>query len=214
MVTHTHTPTCDWTLWPVVNLWSLVVVSVPGFEPSSSWWQETLFSMLVEITERAMAHCGSQEVLIVGGVGCKYDNRHQVRAWLSGTFTVIPLTLVKEAGGHLGSQLQWCSTCGALPQVTCVFRRWWRSCVRSGAPNCSPQTNGTVTHGDSTVPSLKTCSFPVHQRPFPVHRVPQVLHRQRGHDRSGRLGDVQVGSGDGAGGLLGHTTVQSTLLSH
>uniref|UniRef100_A0A9J8CKA1 N(6)-L-threonylcarbamoyladenine synthase n=2 Tax=Cyprinus carpio TaxID=7962 RepID=A0A9J8CKA1_CYPCA len=32
--------------------------------------QETLFAMLVEITERAMAHCGSQEVLIVGGVGC------------------------------------------------------------------------------------------------------------------------------------------------
>uniref|UniRef100_A0A8C7J3L3 N(6)-L-threonylcarbamoyladenine synthase n=1 Tax=Oncorhynchus kisutch TaxID=8019 RepID=A0A8C7J3L3_ONCKI len=32
--------------------------------------QETLFSMLVEITERAMAHCSSQEVLIVGGVGC------------------------------------------------------------------------------------------------------------------------------------------------
>lgn len=32
--------------------------------------QETIFAMLVEITERAMAHCGSQEVLIVGGVGC------------------------------------------------------------------------------------------------------------------------------------------------
>ncbi|XP_069479380.1 tRNA N6-adenosine threonylcarbamoyltransferase [Ambystoma mexicanum] len=32
--------------------------------------QETLFSMLVEITERAMAHCNSKEVLIVGGVGC------------------------------------------------------------------------------------------------------------------------------------------------
>ncbi|KAG5830442.1 hypothetical protein ANANG_G00310670 [Anguilla anguilla] len=32
--------------------------------------QETLFAMLVEITERAMAHCNSQEVLIVGGVGC------------------------------------------------------------------------------------------------------------------------------------------------
>ena len=32
--------------------------------------QETLFAMLVEITERAMAHCGSQEVLIGGGVGC------------------------------------------------------------------------------------------------------------------------------------------------
>lgn len=26
--------------------------------------------MLVEITERAMAHCGAAEVLLVGGVGC------------------------------------------------------------------------------------------------------------------------------------------------
>jgi len=32
--------------------------------------QETIFAMLVEITERAMAHCGNTQVLIVGGVGC------------------------------------------------------------------------------------------------------------------------------------------------
>lgn len=32
--------------------------------------QETVFAMLVEITERAMAHVGSREVLVVGGVGC------------------------------------------------------------------------------------------------------------------------------------------------
>ncbi|KAK5690749.1 putative tRNA threonylcarbamoyladenosine biosynthesis protein kae1 [Elasticomyces elasticus] len=32
--------------------------------------QETVFAMLVEITERAMAHVGAQQVLIVGGVGC------------------------------------------------------------------------------------------------------------------------------------------------
>ena len=32
--------------------------------------QEIAFSMLVEITERAMAHVGSSQVLIVGGVGC------------------------------------------------------------------------------------------------------------------------------------------------
>ncbi|CAN6605224.1 tRNA N6-adenosine threonylcarbamoyltransferase [Trichomonascus vanleenenianus] len=32
--------------------------------------QETLFAMLVEITERAMAHVNSEQVLIVGGVGC------------------------------------------------------------------------------------------------------------------------------------------------
>jgi N6-L-threonylcarbamoyladenine synthase len=34
--------------------------------------QETVFAMLVEITERAMAHVGSKEVLIVGGVGCAF----------------------------------------------------------------------------------------------------------------------------------------------
>ncbi len=34
--------------------------------------QETLFAMLVETTERAMAHIGSKEVLIVGGVGCRH----------------------------------------------------------------------------------------------------------------------------------------------
>jgi N6-L-threonylcarbamoyladenine synthase len=32
--------------------------------------QETTFAMLVEITERAMAHVGARDVLIVGGVGC------------------------------------------------------------------------------------------------------------------------------------------------
>jgi N6-L-threonylcarbamoyladenine synthase len=32
--------------------------------------QETLFAMLVETTERAMAHTGQTQVLIVGGVGC------------------------------------------------------------------------------------------------------------------------------------------------
>lgn len=32
--------------------------------------QETAFAMLVEITERAMAHVGAKQVLLVGGVGC------------------------------------------------------------------------------------------------------------------------------------------------
>uniref|UniRef100_A0A3P9PHH4 N(6)-L-threonylcarbamoyladenine synthase n=1 Tax=Poecilia reticulata TaxID=8081 RepID=A0A3P9PHH4_POERE len=41
-----------------------------SFSGILSFIEETVFAMLVEITERAMAHCGSQEVLIVGGVGC------------------------------------------------------------------------------------------------------------------------------------------------
>lgn len=40
--------------------------------------QETVFAMLVEITERAMAHIGSKEVLIVGGVGCNERLQHMM----------------------------------------------------------------------------------------------------------------------------------------
>jgi N6-L-threonylcarbamoyladenine synthase len=32
--------------------------------------QETIFAMLVEVTERAMSHCESKEVIVVGGVAC------------------------------------------------------------------------------------------------------------------------------------------------
>lgn len=41
--------------------------------------QETIFAMLVEITERAMAHVGSQQVLIVGGVGCNERLQEMMR---------------------------------------------------------------------------------------------------------------------------------------
>nr|NVI71662.1 putative tRNA N6-adenosine threonylcarbamoyltransferase [Cucujiformia] len=43
-----------------------------GFTPEDLCFslQETIFAMLVETTERALAHCNSREVLIVGGVGC------------------------------------------------------------------------------------------------------------------------------------------------
>lgn len=37
--------------------------------------QETVFAMLVEVTERAMAHVTTDEVLIVGGVGCRCSMR-------------------------------------------------------------------------------------------------------------------------------------------
>ena len=42
--------------------------------------QETIFAMLIEITERAMAHCGSQEVLICGGVGCNRRLQEMMQA--------------------------------------------------------------------------------------------------------------------------------------
>lgn len=51
--------------------------------------QETLYAMLVEITERAMAHVGSKDVLIVGGVGC--NERLQEMMSL----------MAQDRGGHL-----------------------------------------------------------------------------------------------------------------
>lgn len=49
--------------------------------------QETLFAMLVEITERAMAHIGSQEVLLVGGVACMFYIKKKSRTAVSDTLT-------------------------------------------------------------------------------------------------------------------------------
>jgi N6-L-threonylcarbamoyladenine synthase len=45
--------------------------------------------MLVEVTERAMAHCGSNEVLLVGGVGCNVRLQEMMG------------TMCKERGGRV-----------------------------------------------------------------------------------------------------------------
>ncbi|MDY6966366.1 MAG: bifunctional N(6)-L-threonylcarbamoyladenine synthase/serine/threonine protein kinase [Halobacteriota archaeon] len=41
--------------------------------------QETGFSMMVEVTERALAHCGKDEMLLVGGVGANARFRDMLR---------------------------------------------------------------------------------------------------------------------------------------
>jgi len=51
--------------------------------------QETIFAMLIETTERAMAHSGVNEVLIVGGVGCN-ERLQQMMA-----------IMVQERGGRV-----------------------------------------------------------------------------------------------------------------
>lgn len=45
--------------------------------------QETIFAMLIEITERTMAHCGQNSVLIVGGVGCNKRLQHMMADMVS-----------------------------------------------------------------------------------------------------------------------------------
>lgn len=69
--------------------------------------QETLFAMLVEITERAMAHCDKKDVLIVGGVGCNERLQEMMR------------TMCSERGGRLfATDDRYCIDNGAMIAYT------------------------------------------------------------------------------------------------
>ncbi|KRX04717.1 hypothetical protein PPERSA_03108 [Pseudocohnilembus persalinus] len=65
--------------------------------------QETIFAMLTEVTERAMAHCDSKEVIIVGGVGANVRLQKMVEA------------MVNERGGQVGAMDErYCIDNGAM----------------------------------------------------------------------------------------------------
>mmetsp|Transcript_13693 Transcript_13693/g.38777 ORF Transcript_13693/g.38777 Transcript_13693/m.38777 type:complete len:342 (+) Transcript_13693:14-1039(+) len=90
--------------------------------------QETLFAMLVEVTERAMAHVNSDSVLIVGGVGCNIRLQEMMKV------------MVGERGGTLyatderycidnGAMIAWpgllalkCGIVTPLEEATCTQR--------------------------------------------------------------------------------------------
>ena len=61
--------------------------------------QETIFAMLVDITERAMADCDNKDVLVVGGVGCNERLQDMMRI------------MCYERGGRFTSHVQ-SSLCG------------------------------------------------------------------------------------------------------
>ncbi|CAL5428462.1 unnamed protein product [Camellia sinensis] len=69
--------------------------------------QETVFPMLVEITERAMAHCDKKDVLIVGGVGYNESLQEMMRIMCS------------ERGGRLfATDDRYCIDNGAMIAYT------------------------------------------------------------------------------------------------
>ncbi|URE46666.1 WD domain, G-beta repeat [Musa troglodytarum] len=69
--------------------------------------QETVFAMLVEITERAMAHCDKKDVLIVGGIGCNERLQEMMRVMCS------------ERGGKLfATDDRYCIDNGAMIAYT------------------------------------------------------------------------------------------------
>jgi len=64
---------------------------------------ETVFAMLVEITERAMAHCDTKDALIVSGVGCNERLQEMMRIMCS------------ERGGRLfATDDRYCIDNGAM----------------------------------------------------------------------------------------------------
>jgi N6-L-threonylcarbamoyladenine synthase len=70
-------------------------------------FQETVFAMLVEITERAMAHTCSADVLIVGGVGCN----ERLQAMMA--------TMCSQRGGRLfATDERYCIDNGAMIAYT------------------------------------------------------------------------------------------------
>ena len=72
--------------------------------------QETLFAMLVETTERAMAHCGQNQVLIVGGVGCNKRLQEMMAI------------MVQERGGTLcAMDHRYCIDNGAMIAQAGIF---------------------------------------------------------------------------------------------
>lgn len=65
--------------------------------------QETIFAMLAEVTERAMAHCCSKEVIIVGGVGCNVRLQEMLQL------------MVEDRGGAIGAMDdRYCIDNGAM----------------------------------------------------------------------------------------------------
>lgn len=72
--------------------------------------QETLFAMLVETTERAMAHTGQNQVLIVGGVGCNKRLQEMMSQ------------MVKERGGTVSAMdHRYCIDNGAMIAQAGIF---------------------------------------------------------------------------------------------
>ncbi len=65
--------------------------------------QETIFCILAEVTERALSHINSNEVLIVGGVGCNKRLQEIIKKML------------EERGGILGAMdSRYCIDNGAM----------------------------------------------------------------------------------------------------
>lgn len=80
--------------------------------------QETLFAMLTETTERALAHTGARDVLLVGGVACNHRLQAMLRAMVG----------ARGDGGAVGGiDGRYCIDNGAM--IACAALRRYHAVV-------------------------------------------------------------------------------------
>ncbi|MDG6957277.1 MAG: tRNA (adenosine(37)-N6)-threonylcarbamoyltransferase complex transferase subunit TsaD [Nitrososphaerota archaeon] len=101
-----------------------------SFEDVSYSLQETSFSMVTEVTERALAFTEKKEVMIVGGVAA---NRRlsQMMSAMAGRHSARVLAVPLEYSGDCGAQIAWTGAlahgCGIqVPVVESSVRQSWR----------------------------------------------------------------------------------------
>jgi hypothetical protein len=138
--------------------------------------------MLVEITERAMAHCNKQDVLIVGGVGCNLRLQEMM-----GVMVAVSDRRLRQ--GRRG-QRACCAAALALLQ---------------GGRGCRMRVPGPCRAG-SKPPTGGRCPCAGARRQAVRHGRP-LLHRQRRHDRVAGHPGLQDGLHDAAGGDHLHAAV-------
>lgn len=92
--------------------------------------QETCFAMLVEVTERALAHTGKSEVLLTGGVAANKRFAEMCSIMCSergARFSVCPM----EYAGDCGANIAWTGLLqhryGTKPAEKADFKRNWRT---------------------------------------------------------------------------------------
>lgn len=104
--------------------------------------QETVFAMLVETTERALAHVGADSVLIVGGVGCNVRLQEMMKQMLD------------DRGGTLcATDDRYCIDNGAMIAWTGLLMLH----PQRGAQDPTPLEECTTTQRFRTDEVLVTC---------------------------------------------------------
>jgi len=103
--------------------------------------QETVFAMLVEITERAMAHCGKKDVILVGGVGCNVRLQEMMEV------------MVKDRGGKVATMdHRYCIDNGAMIAWAGLLE------YKARLLNKGSSSNSDINQSESVGASLNDCT--------------------------------------------------------